>query len=144
MFPVRVSDTAPAIYTLNSTGSGQAAVVNQNNTFNGPPSANTTPAPQDSVIAVYATGGGQSSPPSTTGSVTGFSTLFRTPGTIAASIGGVPATVEFIGEAPGIVTGVLQINIRVPKGVSGNALPVSFSINNVTSPSGPTVAVAAQ
>jgi uncharacterized protein (TIGR03437 family) len=39
---------------------------------------------------------------------------------------------------------VLQINIRVPIGVTGNALPVSFSVNGVTSPAGPTVAVAAQ
>jgi uncharacterized protein (TIGR03437 family) len=140
-FPVRVDSTSPAIYTLNSTGVGQAAAVNQNNTFNGPAGTLTTPAAPDSVIAVYATGGGQSNPPSTTGSVTGFATLFRIPGTITASIGGVPATVEFIGEAPGIVTGVLQVNLRVPRGVTGNALPVSFTINGVTSPSGPTVAV---
>jgi len=140
-FPVRVENTSPAIYTLNSTGVGQAAAVNQNNTFNGPPGSLTTPAAPNTVIAVYATGGGQSNPPSVTGSVTGFSTLLRIPGTVTASIGGVPATVEFIGEAPGIVTGVLQINLRVPPGVTGNALPVSFTINGVTSPAGPTVAV---
>jgi len=42
-------------------------------------------------------------------SITGFATLFRIPGNVTASIGGVAANVEFIGEAPGIVTGVLLL-----------------------------------
>lgn len=141
VFPVRVEGVSPAIYTLNSTGSGQAAAVNQNGSFNGPAGSQTTPSAPDTVLTVYATGGGQSNPPSVTGSVTGFGTLYRIPGTVTASIGGAPAVVEFIGEAPGIVTGVLQLNLRVPRGVTGNNLGISFTINGVTSPAGPTVAV---
>jgi uncharacterized protein (TIGR03437 family) len=134
---VRIATTAIGLYTLNSTGSGQAAAVNLNGTFNGPPSSTTIPATQGSVVTLYCTGGGQSNPPSTTGSVTGFGTLLRTPGLVTAMVGGATAGVEFIGEAPGLVTGVIQINLRLPAGVTGNALPVVISIDGVANLAGP-------
>jgi uncharacterized protein (TIGR03437 family) len=49
--------------------------------------------------------------------------------------------VTFAGDAPGLVTGVIQVNIQVPTGISGSALPLAITINGVTSPSGTTVAV---
>ena len=73
-----VASQAPGIYTFTANGSGQASVLNQNGTLNGPASGivlngqnvATSPAPQGSVIAVYMTGGGQTSPVSTSGTVT--------------------------------------------------------------------------
>ena len=50
---------SPGVYTLNQSGSGPGAVLNQNGiTVNGP----ATPAPRGSVISVYATGEGQTNP----------------------------------------------------------------------------------
>jgi uncharacterized protein (TIGR03437 family) len=137
---VRVEAVSPAIYTANTTGSGQAAVLNQDQSYNGALSATTKPAAQNSVISVYANGGGQTNPPSSTGSVTP-NQLLRLTGTVSATIGGVNATVEFSGAAPLLVNGVVQLNIRVPAGVSGNNVPISFSVNGVSSPAGPTIAV---
>jgi uncharacterized protein (TIGR03437 family) len=90
---------------------------------------------------LYGTGGGVTVPAGTTGSVSPSNQLLRISGPVSATIGGVTATVEFIGAAPGLVTGVVQINLLVPPGVTGNNLPVSITVDGVTSPAGPTVAV---
>jgi uncharacterized protein (TIGR03437 family) len=145
-----VANQAPGIYTDSSTGVGQASVLNQNGTLNGPAAGlvingsnvSTTPAPEGSVIAVFMTGGGQTSPASADGTVTpGGTTLYTIPGKVTATINNVPATVEFAGAAPGLVTGVIQVNILVPTGISGSALPLAITINGTTTLTGPTVAV---
>ncbi len=146
--PQNVTNQAPGIYTFSATGSGQAAVLNQNYSLNGPSVGlvlngtpiNTTPAAPNSVIVVYLTGGGQTNPASVTGTVTPSSPYYYVPTTVSATINGVNAPVQFAGAAPGEVTGVIQFNITVPN-VSGNALPLAVTINGVTSPFGPTVAV---
>lgn len=144
-----IASQAPGIYTFSATGAGQASVLNQNGTLNGPSTGltiggqfvSTTPASQGSVIAVFMTGGGQTNPASVTGTVTPTATLYKIPGTVTATINGVTALVEFAGAAPGLVTGVIQVNILVPTGVTGSGLPLSITINNSTTLSGPTVAV---
>src|ERR1017187_1366782 len=60
---VAVSASAPGLFTLDSTGKGQAAAVNQNNSINGA----SAPAPIGSILSLYATGEGQTSPPGTDG-----------------------------------------------------------------------------
>jgi uncharacterized protein (TIGR03437 family) len=147
--PQTVGNQAPGIFTDSSTGVGQASVLNQNGTLNGPSSGlvigtttlSTTPAPQNSVISVYMTGGGQTNPASGDGTVTpGGATLYKV-ANVQATINGVPATVQFAGDAPGLVTGVMQVNILVPTGVTGSALPLTITVNGVATPNGPTVAV---
>jgi uncharacterized protein (TIGR03437 family) len=144
-FTFNVAARAPGIYTSNSQGFGQAAALNQNGTFNGS-GTGTAPAPQGSVVQFYLTGGGQTSPTSSTGSVTpNNGTLYLVPNA-TATVGGQPATVQFAGGAPGLVAGVIQVNVVMPKGVTGNALPVVISIDGIASPiqggtTGPTVAV---
>ena len=131
-----VQTQSPGLFTFTGTGQGQVAATNQNGTYNGASGQGFATAPQGSVIAVYGTGGGQTTPPGTTGSVTPIpqnaSGLLKIPGTITATIGGQPATVEFAGGAPGLVTGVFQINIQVPTGVSGSSLPLTVTINGAT------------
>ncbi len=145
-----VAAQAPGIYTFSSTGAGQASVLNQNGTYNGPSaglvingqSIPTTPAAAGSVIAVYMTGGGQTNPASSDGTVTpGGTTLYKIPGTVTATINGVNAPVQFAGAAPGLVTGVIQVNILVPSGVSGNGQSLVITINGTASAIGPTVAI---
>ncbi len=138
---LRVDNTSPAIFTLNTTGSGQGAVVNQDGSVNGALSATLKPATQNSVISVYITGAGQTSPVGTTGSVSPSNQLLRITAPVTATIGGQNANVEFIGAAPGLITGVFQVNLRTPAGIVGNTLPLSISINGVATPVGPTIAV---
>jgi uncharacterized protein (TIGR03437 family) len=137
-----VGQTALGLFTDDSTGSGQVAAVNQNFTYNTPAS----PATQGSVISVYGTGGGQTSPASTDGQVSPTSSLLPLlfQQSITATIGGKAATITFAGAAPGDVTGVVQFNIQVPSGVSGTALPIVILRNgspSLSSQANATVAV---
>jgi uncharacterized protein (TIGR03437 family) len=145
-FNLSVAVQAPGIYTVNSAGL-QTAALNQNGTINGTGANGTAYASPDTTVVFFATGGGQTSPASITGSVTPIgSTLYRV-ANVTATIGGQPAVVEFAGGAPGLVAGVLQVNVHIPKGLTGDALQVVINVNGVPTPltgpvgQGPTVAV---
>ena len=134
---IPVGSVAPAIFTLDSSGQGRAAVLNQDNSLNGP----GNPAPRGTVIQVFATGEGQTTPPSITGSVTGF-----TPNSpllpVHVLIGGFDATVQFAGSAPGAIAGLLQVNAIVPASAPlGAAIPIVLTIGSVRSQADVTIAV---
>jgi uncharacterized protein (TIGR03437 family) len=138
-----VAAASLGLFTDNSTGIGQAAVVNQNFTYN----TAATPAPQGSYISVYATGGGQTTPASIDGEVSPSASLLPLvlQQYVTATIGGKAATVLFAGAAPGFVTGLVQLNIQVPTGVTGSALPIVVTINGpISTQSQATATVAVQ
>lgn len=144
-FQLSVAAAAPGLFTDNFSGTGQVAATNQNNSFNGTNGVGYAAAPRGTVVSLYGTGGGQTSPISTTGSVTpipsGASGLLYIPN-VTATVGGLPATVEFAGAAPGDVTGVFQVNVLIPANViPGSAVPVTIAIGDISSPLGTTIAV---
>jgi uncharacterized protein (TIGR03437 family) len=138
-----VVSAALGLSTISQTGSGQAAALNQNYSLNGP----SNPAPEGSYISLYGTGGGQTNPGSLDGEVSSLSTLLPLvlQPYVTATIGGKNAPVLFAGAAPGLITGVTQIDLQVPTGVTGPALPVVITITMgstvIQSQSGVTVAV---
>jgi uncharacterized protein (TIGR03437 family) len=137
---VAVAPSAPGIFTLDSTGKGQAAVVNQNYSINGA----STPAPIGSIISLYATGEGQTSPPGVDGKPD--STPLPTPNLpVNVTIGGVTVNnLSYVGGAPGEVAGLMQINVQIPPGVTpGNAVPVVVRVGSASSQAGVTIAVSA-
>lgn len=129
--------SAPGIFALAGDGVGPAAVVNQDGTVN----SAANPAAQGSIISIYATGEGQTSPADVTGSVTGTATkapLFP----VTAAIGGSDALVQYAGSAPESIAGLLQVNAVVPQGIAtGAAVPVAISVGGVVSQTGITIAV---
>ena len=53
-----------------------------------------------------------------------------------------PAQILYVGTAPSLVNGALQINILLPKElIGGPAVPIQISVGNYTSPPGTTLAV---
>jgi len=135
-----VAATEPGIFSLSQGGSGQGAILNQDYSVNG---ANN-PAAKGSVIQIFATGEGQLVPPVLTGSVTPaappFSKPVATPVTV--TIGGQTAQIEYAGEAPTLVSGVLQVNAVIPAGVGSGAQPLVLTVgNNTNSSQNITVAV---
>jgi len=133
---VPLAPAAPAIFTASATGQGQGAVVNQDTSINGP----ANPAPRGTVISIYATGEGLTTPGGVTGSVNSGVIVPRLPVTV--KIGGLDAYVTFAGEAPGDVAGVLQVNAVVPAGVAaGPAVPVAIAVGGTPSQNGVTMAV---
>ncbi len=132
---VALAATAPGVFTLNGSGRGQAAATNQNGTPNG----DSAPATAGSVLSLFVTGAGQTSPAGIDGKAAG--TVLPTPlAPVAVTIGGVPATVQFAGGASGVIAGVMQVDAVVPAGASGT-VPVVVTIGGVPSQGGVTVVV---
>ena len=137
---LRVSDSAPAIFTLNSQGSGQGAILNQDLAPNVP----GNPEFRNRSIVIYATGEGQTAAQGSTGRITlpVASDLRRPLLPVSVRIGGRPAVVEYAGSAPGLVAGVIQINARIPSDApTGPNVPIEIQIGSNTSQLGVTVAV---
>jgi astacin len=134
---VPVGASVPGIFTLNGTGRAGGAVLNQDNTLNTP----ENPAPRDSVVVLWATGEGTTSPQVADGTVN--TTVFPRPLLpVSVRVGGVPAKVEYAGAAPFLVAGAMQINVRVPLGVvSSPKVPVVVVVGDQASPPGVTIAV---
>ncbi len=133
--PVRA--TTPAIFSLDASGVGPGAILNQDLSVNTTGNA----AGRLSVIALYCTGGGVTTPASADGAVIGDASfvLAQTP---VVTIGGVNAAVKYAGAAPGSVAGLTQINVEVPASVTpGLALPVIVRIGDFASTGSVTVAV---
>ncbi|MCX6626335.1 MAG: hypothetical protein NTW28_01710, partial [Candidatus Solibacter sp.] len=101
--PVRA--TTPAIFSLDTTGVGPGAILNQDNSTN----STGNPATRGSVIALFCTGGGVTTPGSADGEVIG-PPLRRLVQTTVVTIGGVNAPVTYAGAAPEAVAGVTQMH----------------------------------
>lgn len=136
-----VASTAPGIFTANASGSGPGAILNANSSANSP----ANPANRGDTIAIYLTGEGLTSPSGVTGRVT---TVSPTPPLtpvpllpVGALIDGAPANISFAGEAPGLVSGVMQLNVQIPPGTKSGPLSLVVSIGGVSSQAGVTVSV---
>jgi len=136
-FPVTVLPATPGIFTADYSGTGQALAANADYSLNG----SQNPAAAGSMIILYATGGGVASPAVPDGSVVTSDQLPQPVLKVTAMIGGQPATVLYAGGAPGIVAGVLQVNLRVPDGAAAGSAPVTLMIGGQSSQTGVTVAI---
>jgi uncharacterized protein (TIGR03437 family) len=130
-----VAATVPGIYTVNQTGSGQGAILDQNLSVNG----SSNPAAPGSVVAVYMTGEGITSPASTTGQVA--VNLNHPVLPVTATVNGVTAQVQYAGSAPGIVYGVMQVNVLIPANAPAGNLPIVITVGTTNTQTGVTVAV---
>ena len=110
---IPVADTAPGIF-LTDYYAGQGAVLNQDGTVN----SRSNPAKRGSIVSIFATGGGLLNPPLPDGSVTPIQPPFpQVTLPIQVLFGGgagEPVEVLYAGAAPGLVSGVIQINARIP------------------------------
>ena len=132
-----VADSVPGIFSIDSSGKGRGAILNQDYGVNSP----TNPASAGSIISIYATGEGQTDPDGIDGQVAG-DTLPKPRLPVSVKIGGVSANVLYAGAAPGAVAGLFQVNVKIPDTIqAGTAVPVSLTVGKDTSQSGITMAV---
>jgi uncharacterized protein (TIGR03437 family) len=137
--PYSVVQSVPGIYTQNSQGFGPGSIINPDGTLNGP----NNPAAKGSVVAIYMTGEGATSPASTTGAIA------STPGNplnkpilvATATIAGLPAPVQYYGSAPDIVYGVMQVNVLIPANTPTGAQTLVVNVGNNATQANVTVAV---
>ena len=134
---LRVEQSSPALFVLDGSGVGQGAILNQDFSVNG----GANPARRGEIVVLYATGEGPTTPGGVDGLVAG-QPLPRPAAEIRVSIDGINSEVLYAGGAPGLVAGVMQINVRIPATArSGAAMPVSFTAAGRRSRSGVTLAI---
>ncbi|MCC6585801.1 MAG: hypothetical protein IT168_03705 [Bryobacterales bacterium] len=135
--PIELSDTAPVLFTLNGSGRGQGAFINQSGGLNNPAS----PADRGSVLVLYGSGGGVAD--LTAAEENLVPTQARgLRNQVTVWIGGVQADVDYAGVVPGMPPGMIQINVRVPaEAPVGEAVPVSVRAGGNFSQAGVTAAI---
>jgi uncharacterized protein (TIGR03437 family) len=139
-FAIPVAAARPGIFTHTGSGTGQGAILNQDQSVNGV----SSPAARGSWISIYATGEGVTTPPGVDDRVSGYkgTPLPKTKAACSATIGGQTANVNYCGEAPYFTAGVLQVNAQVPDSISpGSSVPVTITVGGVTSQANVTIAV---
>ncbi len=133
-----VAAAAPGIFTVTQNGMGQGAILNSTGGVN----SASNPAPQGSVIILYATGGGETSPQGITGNITpNDGTGLKQIAGVKVSVAGLACTVGYAGSAPGFVEGAMQLNVQLPAGVPSGSQPVVVTIDSASSQAATTVAV---
>ncbi len=128
--PYNVVAAVPGIYTQNFQGTGPGAILNQDGvTGNGP----GTPTPKGWVVSVYMTGEGQTSPAGVTGAIAPVNVPvpWKQPQLKAtATVGGLSASVQYYGSAPGEISGVMQVNVQIPANAPSGALPIVITLTD--------------
>ena len=137
-FTVSVVDLAPAFFTLDGTGSGAAAALNQDGTINTP----ANPAHRGEVVALFGTGALWAA-----GTIDGainplvINSLplnFEVWGMTASR----PVEVLFAGPAPGQFAGMFQLNIRIPfDSWTGDHVPVNAGFRDTPAGYSQTIAI---
>jgi uncharacterized protein (TIGR03437 family) len=125
-----VSAAAPAVFTSNSQGTGQGAILNTSYQL----VDSLNPAKRGSTyIQIYCMGLGAVSNQPASGAASPYLPLAETSTKAQVTMGGIPATVTFSGLAPGFV-GEYQVNALVPAAVTpGSAVPVVVSMGSAAS-----------
>jgi uncharacterized protein (TIGR03437 family) len=131
-----VAACAPAIFTADSSGKGQAAIANENGTYN----SKDNPADKGSVITFYATGEGQTDPAGVDGKLA-FGVYPKPVLPVTLQIGGVNAEVLYYGAAPEAAAGVFQLNVKVPETVAPGQQSLILRVGSCASPATVNMAV---
>ncbi len=133
---VNVAATAPAIFTSNLSGTGQAAALNSDGSVNG--SAN--PAKAGAAVTFFITGAGATNPPSQDGTIAAVPLPIPV-ASVTVAIGGKSATLQYVGASPGTVDGIIQVNAFIPSGLPAGAASLIVQAGSAASQGNVTVAV---
>ncbi len=136
-FSVNVAAATPGLFSLDASGTGPGAFLNQDLTVN----SASRPATRGQVLVLYGTGNGLLAPVPADGAIVTVPPPVATQ-TVAATVGGIAATVLYAGAAPGSVAGLIQVNVLVPDGVTpGTSVPVTLQVGDAVSQDGVTAAI---
>ena len=121
---------APASFKID--GKQYVTALHASGTFVGNsniPDTTSTPAVAGETLVFYGTGFGAVTNNQVAGKIASGQTSLTS--AFAMTIGGINATVQYAGLAPGLV-GVYQFNVVVPGNLPTGDLPVQFSLNGTT------------
>ena len=136
-FSIAVQAVTPGLFSDDGTGIGQAMATNQDGTEN----SADNPAPAGSIVTLYGTGFGQTSPAAVDGAIV-RPPLPGLQAAVTALIDGQPATVLYAGSTPGAIAGLVQITVEIPAGTTpGSSVPVVVMAADQSSAYGVTISV---
>ncbi len=131
------TEAAPAFLTLDISGMGQAAAINQDGSINSP----SHPAPRGSILTFFSVGTGATGTPD--GSVATAAQSLPAP--LVALLGAgsrfFVGNVLYAGPSPGMTDAVTQLNVRLPSDLAGDRVPIYFLLKGASSQFGATVAI---
>jgi uncharacterized protein (TIGR03437 family) len=137
IFNIPIAPFSPAIFTLNESGRGPALARTEDFNF----SDSSNPIRLGTEMILYATGEGLVTPAGVDGRVN-TETLTRPREVVRLFIGDRQLETTFVGSAPGQISGLLQINARIPFDLTpGDSLPVTLFVGSMQSQPGVTVSV---
>ncbi|MFN0166935.1 MAG: hypothetical protein ACKV22_10940 [Bryobacteraceae bacterium] len=116
---IRIAPSVPGLLTADATGFGQAAALNQDNSFN-----SVNGELPGNYVVVFGVGGPATDLPGRDGELTGLPLPVFTGGPIKVFLDGVEvlaSDIAYIGPAPNLVQGVWQANIRLPASARRNS-----------------------
>lgn len=135
-YSVAMAQAAPGLFAANASGAGALAAMNQDGSINSAANAATA----GSTVTLYATGLGVTSPTSVDGAIdsgTIDSPILKT----SVTIGGQPATVVSSGTPVGELSGVVQVKVQVPSGLTPGPVAVVLTIGPLTTSQNVTISV---
>jgi uncharacterized protein (TIGR03437 family) len=124
---LQVVAAEPGIFTIDGSGNGQAAALNQDNT----PNSAANPAARGEVLAFWATGQGATNPPLVDGATAPVNPLSTPVLPVVVTIGGQQAEVLAAVLAPDFA-GAMQVNVRVPAQIQPGAAALTLSVGGVS------------
>lgn len=125
----QVAPASPAFFTFASSGRGPGALLNQDGSLN----SAANPAARGSIVVLYATGEGATTPAGIDGKPA-TAPLPKPVLPVEVRIADQIAPLEYAGAAPSLVAGLLQLNVRVPTNIVGPEVPVTLRIGTAASP----------
>jgi uncharacterized protein (TIGR03437 family) len=133
-----VAASNPAFFMAPGFSKTQVAANNADGTPNSP----KNPESRGNTLIMFATGEGQTNPAGIDGALA-TSTPYPQPVLpVSVTIGGVPATLQYYGAAPGELAGVMQLNVQIPANApTGTAVPVSVTVGTAPSPANATLSI---
>lgn len=145
LWPLMITPAAPGLFTATGAGAGPvAAYAYDEEKKEYYLVTEAAPALRGGYAVLYATGEGMPVQPADAGRLDGtIAQKASQPNSpVTVTVGGLPAEVHYAGASPGLIVGIIQLNIRIPPAVTpGKAVPVAIRVRGVASPGGPTLNV---
>ena len=132
-----VAPVAPSVFSVDYTGSGQGAIVNQDGRTVNRIGAGGTRF-RDFHLRDRR---GANQPRGSRWQARRPECLAQAKAQVTVRIGGIPAQVEYAGGAPGQTAGLFQVNAKIPEGVPSGEATVEVQVGTATSQPGITVVV---
>ncbi|HEY6392841.1 MAG TPA: hypothetical protein VIX89_16290 [Bryobacteraceae bacterium] len=133
---IPVAPSSPGLFTQSGSGQGSGAILNQDNSLNTP----SNPAARGSIVQLFATGEGQTTPAGSTGEITQLnvkSPLLP----VTVEIGGFDAKVISATTAPKAIAGLFQVNALIPSILPPGPAVVVVGVGSASSQVAGTVSV---